>query len=194
MRRGGPRLLFGCLVLGCVRLAAQDSLALRRQLLLQENERYIKIAQADHILTARQADSLREISSGAAEKPARIGMDILQQIRDYIDAEYEKQMRVINESVMDQPYVSRRSLLPSVLSIPEDFVSPEEREYENRKKAMASLAESVARHFEGEELPAWQKWMQKHFPIFFGDRAFFKGKTFLLNGQSIPVPPGRPDE
>lgn len=167
-----------------------DSLALRRSLLADENNRYIQIAQHDGILTTNQADSLRKISSGSIEKPINLGIDLLMQVRDYIDSEYEKKMSmdIANEYANNQYLYSAKSMLPKVLSIPDDYVSPEEREQQKMDLAMEQLAVSLANDFEREKMPAWQVWWRKYLRIFFGDRGYLKGKSTFFNGQYIPVP------
>ena len=62
-----------------------DSLVLKERLLQQENNRYIQMAQRDNVISASQADSLRKVTTGTVEKPVQMGIDILFQIRDYID-------------------------------------------------------------------------------------------------------------
>lgn len=169
-----------------------DSLVLKEQILLQENKRYIQMAQYDNVISSAQADSLRRITNGSIEKPIQLGIDILFQIRDYIDHEYEEQMRIVNEPVMEEYYYTANRMLPSKLGMPEGYVSPEEREEARQKLAMEQLAESIARDFEREKLPAWQEWWIKHIPFFFGSRAWYKGKVTFINGHEVPVPSGDP--
>ena len=128
-----------------------DSLVLKERLLQQENNRYIQMAQRDNVISASQADSLRKVTTGTVEKPVQMGIDILFQIRDYIDRGYEEQMRLVNEPAMEEHYYTARSMLPTKLSIPDDIVFPEEREAELQKLAMEQMAESIARDFEREK-------------------------------------------
>lgn len=165
-----------------------DSLVLKEQILLQENKRYIQMAQYDNVISSTQADSLRRLTNGSIEKPIQLGIDILFQIRDYIDHEYEEQMRIVNEPVMEEYYYTANRMLPTKLGMPEGYVSPEEREEARQKLAMEQLAESIARDFEREKLPAWQEWWIKHIPFFFGSRAWYKGKVTFINGHEVPVP------
>lgn len=153
-----------------------DSLVLKERLLQQENNRYIQMALRDNILSASQADSLRKVTNGTIEKPIQVGIDILFQIRDYIDQGYEKQMRIVNELAMEEHYFTTHTMLPTKLSIPDDIVFPEEREAELQKLAMEQMAESIARDFEREKLPTWQIWWRKHIGFFFGNMAWFKGQ------------------
>jgi len=81
-------------------------------------------------------------------------------------------------------------MLPDKLGMPEGYVSPEEREAERQKLAMEQFAESLAREFEREKLPAWQEWCIRHLPFFFGSRAWYKGKTTFINGHEVAVPAG----
>ena len=165
-----------------------DSLVLKERLLQQENNRYIQMAQRDNVISASQADSLRKVTTGTVEKPVQMGIDILFQIRDYIDRGYEEQMRLVNEPAMEEHYYTARSMLPTKLSIPDDIVFPEEREAELQKLAMEQMAESIARDFEREKLPAWQIWWRKHIGFFFGNMAWFKGTVTHINGQEVLVP------
>lgn len=165
-----------------------DSLVLKERLLQQENNRYIQMAQRDNVISASQADSLRKVMTGTVEKPVQMGIDILFQIRDYIDRGYEEQMRLVNEPAMEEHYYTARSMLPTKLSIPDDIVFPEEREAELQKLAMEQMAESIARDFEREKLPAWQIWWRKHIGFFFGNMAWFKGTVTYINGQEVLVP------
>lgn len=165
-----------------------DSLVLKERLLQQENNRYIQMAQRDNVISASQADSLRKVTTGTVEKPVQMGIDILFQIRDYIDRGYEEQMRLVNEPAMEEHYYTARSMLPTKLSIPDDIVFPEEREAELQKLAMEQMAESIARDFEREKLPAWQIWWRKHIGFFFGNMAWFKGTVTYINGQEVLVP------
>ena len=165
-----------------------DSLVLKERLLQQENNRYIQMAQRDNVFSASQADSLRKVTTGSVEKPVQMGIDILFQIRDYIDRGYEEQMRLVNEPAMEEHYYTARSMLPTKLSIPDDIVFPEEREAELQKLAMEQMAESIARDFEREKLPAWQIWWRKHIGFFFGNMAWFKGTVTYINGQEVLVP------
>lgn len=165
-----------------------DSLVLKERLLQQENNRYIQMAQRDNVISASQADSLRKVTTGTVEKPVQMGIDILFQIRDYIDRGYEEQMRLVNEPAMEEHYYTVRSMLPTKLSIPDDIVFPEEREAELQKLAMEQMAESIARDFEREKLPAWQIWWRKHIGFFFGNMAWFKGTVTYINGQEVLVP------
>lgn len=165
-----------------------DSLVLKERLLQQENNRYIQMAQRDNILSASQADSLRKVTNGTIEKPIQVGIDILFQIRDYIDQGYEKQMRIVNELAMEEHYFTTHTMLPTKLSIPDDIVFPEEREAELQKLAMEQMAESIARDFEREKLPAWQIWWRKHIGFFFGNMAWFKGEITYINGHEVLIP------
>lgn len=183
----------GLLMLGLTAMAqGTDSLVLKERILLQENKRYIQMAQRDGIISSTQADSLRRITSGSVEQPLQVGIDILFQIRDYIDHEYEKQMMIVNEPFMDGYYFNANRMLPSKLGMPEGYVSPEELAEARQKLAMDQLAESVARDFEREKLPAWQEWCIKHIPFFLGSRAWHKGKVIFINGHEFPVPAGDP--
>ena len=130
-----------------------DSLVMKKRLLQQENKRYIQMAERDRIISASQADSLQKVTTGTVEKPIQLGIDILFQIRDYIDYGYEEQMKIVNEPAMEEHYYSAHTMLPTKLSIPEDIVFPEEREAELQKLAMEQMAESIARDFEREKLP-----------------------------------------
>ena len=165
-----------------------DSLVLKERLLQQENNRYIQMAQRDNVISASQADSLRKVTTGTVEKPVQMGIDILFQIRDYIDHGYEEQMKIVNEPVMEEHYYSAHTMLPTKLSIPEDIVFPEEREAELQKLAMEQMAESIARDFEREKLPAWQIWWRKHIGFFFGNMACFKGEITYINGYEVLIP------
>lgn len=165
-----------------------DSLVLKERLLQQENNRYIQMAQRDNVISASQADSLRKVTTGTVEKPVQMGIDILFQIRDYIDHGYEEQMKIVNEPVMEEHYYSAHTMLPTKLSIPEDIVFPEEREAELQKLAMEQMAESIARDFEREKLPAWQIWWRKHIGFFFGNMAWFKGEITYINGHEVLIP------
>lgn len=171
-----------------------DSLVLKEQLLLHENTQYIRIAQGDGILSEAQADSLRKATFSVLEKPLPQAIDLLFQIRDYIDHGYEAQMEAVNETVMEDYYFSANRLLPATLGMPEGYVSPEEREAERQKRALEQLAESIARDFEREKLPPWQEWWIRHIPFFMGSRAWIKGTVTYINGHEITVPAGAPKE
>ena len=181
-----------CLCLSCLSALAldTDSLAQRRSLLADENNRYIRMALSDGIISDRQADSLRRITSSSVERPAGLGIDLLMQVREYLDLEYEREISraMANEYALVQHFYSAKSMLPSVLKIPDDYVSPEERESIRQETAMKQLAESIARDFEREKLPAWQVWWGNHIRLFFGSKAWFKGKSTYFNGQFVPVP------
>lgn len=165
-----------------------DSFVLKERLLQQENNRYIQMPLRDNNLSASQADSLRKVTNGTIEKPIQVGIDILFQIRDYIDQGYEKQMRIVNELAMEEHYFTTHTMLPTKLSIPEDIVFPEEREAELQKLAMEQMAESIARDFEREKLPTWQIWWRKHIGFCIGNMAWFKGTVTYINGQEVLVP------
>ena len=165
-----------------------DSLVMKKRLLQQENKRYIQMAERDRIISASQADSLQKVTTGTVEKPIQLGIDILFQIRDYIDYGYEEQMKIVNEPAMEERYYSAHTMLPTKLSIPEDIVFPEEREAELQKLAMEQMAESIARDFEREKLPTWQIWWRKHIGFFFDNMAWFKGTVTYINGQEVLVP------
>lgn len=179
-------------LLSCLTGIAQstDSLVLKEQILLQENTRYIQIAQRDNVISNTQADSLKRITNGSIEKPIQVGIDILFKIRDYIDHEYEEQMRIVNKPVTEEYYFTANRMLPSKLGMPEGYVSPEEREEARQKLAMEQLAQSMAQDFEQEKLPAWQEWWIKHIPFIFGNRSWYKGKVTFINGHEFSVPPG----
>ena len=165
-----------------------DSLVLKERLLQQENNRYIQMAQRDNVISASQADSLRKVTNGTIEKPVQMRIDILFQIRDYIDRGYEEQMRLVNEPAMEEHYYTAHSMLPTKLGIPDDIVFPEEREAELQKLAIEQMAESIARDLEREKLPAWQIWWRKHIGFFFGNMAWFKGTVTYINGQEVLIP------
>lgn len=167
-----------------------DSLVLRKQILMQENNQYIKIARRDNILSEAQADSLQRINANTIEKPIDISLNILFQIRGSIDNKYEEQIKKISAPVLDGYYSAPHSMLPSKLGIPANYISPEEREAERQKIAMEQLAESMAMDFEKEELPKWQIWWHKHIRLFFGSMAWFKGEMTYVNGQEVYLPPG----
>ena len=169
-----------------------DSLVQKEQLLRQENGRYIRMAQKDGTLSSSEADSLRTLCSGTVEKPIQASIDLLFQIRDYIDHRYDEQLQVVNEAVMKEHYFSANTMLPAKLGMPEGYVSPEEREEARQKLAMEQMAASIALDFEKEKLPAWQEWWIRHIPFFFGSRAWYKRKTTFIGGHEVAVPPGAP--
>jgi len=72
--------------------------------------------------------------------------------------------------------------------MPEGYVSPEAREEARQKLAMEQMAASIARDFEKEKLPAWQEWWIRHIPFFFGNRAWYKGKTTFIGGHEVAIP------
>jgi hypothetical protein len=183
----------GLLMPGLTAMAQNtDSLVFKEHILLQEDKRYIQMAQRDNIISSTQADSLRRITSGSVEKPLQIGIDILFQIRDYIDHEYEEQMMIVNEPVMEENYYTANRMLPSKLGMPDGYLSPEEMAEVRQKQAMDQLTESIARDLEGEKLPAWQEWCIKYIPFFAGSRAWYKGEVVFINGQEFCVPGGDP--
>ena len=117
-----------CLILVPVSLAVSawsalaqetDSLVLKEQVLLQENRQYIQMAQRDKVLSIEQADSLRSITIGTLEKPIQAGIDLLFQVRDFIDHQYEEQLRAVNEPVLKEYYYSASRMLPDKLGMPE---------------------------------------------------------------------------
>ena len=167
-----------------------DSLSVKERVLLQENRKYIQMAQRDNVISSEQADSLRSITIETAEKPLQTGIDILFQVRDFIDHQYEEHLRTVNEPVLEEHYFSANRMLPSKLGMPEGYVSPEEREAKRQELAMAQFAKSLALEFEREKLPAWQEWCIKHLPFFFGSRAWYQGKTTFINGHEVLVPGG----
>ena len=182
----------GLLMLGLTAMAqGTDSLVLKERILLQENKRYIQMAQRDGIISSTQADSLRRITSGSVEKPLQVGIDILFQIRDYIDHEYEKQMMIVNEPFMDGYYFNANRMLPSKLGMPEGYVSPEELAEARQKLAMDQLAESIARYFEREKLPAWQEWCIKAHSLLFGQPGLAQRESHLHQRPRIPRSGGR---
>ena len=182
----------GLLMLGLTAMAqGTDSLVLKERILLQENKRYIQMAQRDGIISSTQADSLRRITSGSVEQPLQVGIDILFQIRDYIDHEYEKQMMIVNEPLMDGYYFTANRMLPSKLGMPEGYVSPEELAEARQKLAMDQLAESVARDFEREKLPAWQEWCIKAHSLLFGQPGLAQRESHLHQRPRIPRSGGR---
>ena len=182
----------GLLMLGLTAMAqGTDSLVLKERILLQENKRYIQMAQRDGIISSTQADSLRRITSGSVEKPLQVGIDILFQIRDYIDHEYEKQMMIVNEPFMDGYYFTANRMLPSKLGMPEGYVSPEELAEARQKLAMDQLAESIARYFEREKLPAWQEWCIKAHSLLFGQPGLAQRESHLHQRPRIPRSGGR---
>lgn len=182
----------GLLMLGLTAMAqGTDSLVLKERILLQENKRYIQMAQRDGIISSTQADSLRRITSGSVEQPLQVGIDILFQIRDYIDHEYEKQMMIVNEPFMDGYYFTANRMLPSKLGMPEGYVSPEELAEARQKLAMDQLAESIARYFEREKLPAWQEWCIKAHSLLFGQPGLAQRESHLHQRPRIPRSGGR---
>lgn len=184
----------GLLMSGLAAMAQRtDSLVLKEQILLQENKRFIQMAQRDNVITSTQADSLKRITNGIVEKPIQVGIDILFQIRDYIDHEYDEQMRIVDDPVIEEYYYTASRMLPTKLGMPEGYMSPEEREETRQKLAMEQLAESIARDFEREKLPVWQEWWIKHIPFYFGCRAWYKRQVAFINGHEVPVPPNAPN-
>lgn len=169
-----------------------DSLKTRAQMLVHENDRYIRRALQDGVISAAQSDSLGRVNAGASEKPLQVMTDIMSQLRDFLDARYEQLMKIVNDPILEEHYYSAKSMLPSILGVPKDYISPEEREYERQKLAMEQLAESLANDFEREKLPKWQIWWHKHIPLFFGNQAWFNGKATYINGQEVSVPERRP--
>lgn len=171
-----------------------DSLKLRERLLRQENFRYIQMAQRDNVISSREADSLWKITATATESDIQNEINILFQVRDFIDMNYGKMMKIVNYPVLNEHYHYARSMLPTRLGIPEDYISPEEREARNQSLAMEQMAASIAADFEDEKLPAWQLWWRKHLRMFFGNMAWFKGKVTFINGQETAVPARDPKQ
>lgn len=169
-----------------------DSLKTRPQMLAHENDRYIRMALKDGVISTGQSDSLRRVNASANEKPLQVMTHIVSQVRDFLDAQYEQLMKIVNDPVLEEHYYSASSMLPSKLGLPKDYVSPEEREYARQKLAMEQLAESLANDFEKEKLPKWQIWWYRHIRVFFGNRAWFNGKVTYINGHEVAVPERRP--
>jgi len=165
-----------------------DSLKTRAQMLVHENDRYIRMALQDGVISTVQSDSLRRVNAGVNEKPLQVITDIVFQLRDFLDAKYEQLMKIVNDPILEEHYYSAKSMLPSKLGLPKDYISPEEREYARQKLAMEQFAESLANDFEREKLPKWQIWWHKHIRLFLGNRDWFNGDIIYVNGHEVSVP------
>lgn len=173
----------------------KDSLYVRGNSLKEEASLFTEKALKDGVISTEKRDSLLAIisSSGYAEMGLRI--NLLQSVIDSIDSDYEASIKAADDYAVGQ-YMYKKSMLPERLSVPGDYISPEESRELIKQRTAVSVSQSMAETFKMEDLLGWQKWMRKHGLNLLGNQAVYEGKAIPQMGglYYITVPGDAPSE
>jgi len=123
----------------------RDSLLQREVLLSQEAERYVTMALDNNLLNKRTADSLMQCCRIPADAESRLA--ILQSVIYTVDNLYEtvlsSQQGLLPHLLQDKTLGLR--MLPFVLTIPEGFLTPRERQHIQGAEAIRRLNDNLAK-------------------------------------------------
>ena len=173
----------------------KDSLFLRGNSLEEEAALFTDKALKDGVISVEKRDSLMAIISSTEYAELDLKINLLQSVIDSIDSDYDASIKMADDYAVGQ-YMYRRSMLPERLSVPGDYISPEEARQLIIQRTSVSVARSMTETFKMEELMGWQKWMRKHGLSLFGNQAVYEGKAIPQMGglYYITVPGGAPSE
>ena len=168
-----------------------DSLKTRDERLMAETNLFIDNALRDGIIDWHAADSLHVLTGLAAEDRVNIG--VLKGIMDDLDSLYDASIRTVNEYA-DQSMVFYKGMLPSILSVPDDYLSPEERRHKEEMEAARRVKESMASTFKAEEMSPFLKWVSRIGKVAFRNDYGLSGKAIPQKGglYYIYIPAGQP--
>lgn len=144
-------------------------------LLLSETTRFINNALRDRIINPHSADSLRLviISEDAHSLPL-----LLQGVIDDLDSLYEATLELENKYAERQMFLYRE-MLPSILVIPDDYISPEERRRQAEEDAAKRVNETVSILLKNHPRPFFMR-------LFSSSSPSYSGKEYGLQGRAIP--------
>ena len=123
----------------------RDSLLQREALLSQEAERYVTMALDNNLLSKRTADSLMQCCHIQADAESRLA--ILQSVIHTVDNLYETVLssQQGHLSPLLQDKILGLRMLPYVLTMPEGFLTPRERQQIQEAEAIRRLNDNLAK-------------------------------------------------
>ena len=144
-------------------------------LLLSETTRRINNALRDRIIMPHSADSLRlEILS----VDALYLHHLLQGVIDDLDSLYNATIELENKYA-EREMLLYRGILPSILVIPDDYISPEERRWQAEEEASKRVNETISILLKNHPRPFFKRFFSSSSPN-------YSGKEYGLQGRAIP--------
>lgn len=172
----------------------RDSLAMQEDRLREETDLFIRNALRDGILSGSEADSQQRLTQYSAGDG--VTLTVLSGIIHDIDSLYDASMKNVNTYYeRDLAYYRVSGMLPSILEIPEEYMSPRDRRARLDWEAERRVKTSMARTFESERPSTLVEYIIKYSTVFFHNDYGLAGKAIPQQGglYYIYVPPGRPD-
>lgn len=186
------------LIIAAVPLAvngqSRDSLAMQEDRLLAETGLFIRNALRDGMIVVSEADSLQRIAQYSAGDGVR--MTVLRGIIQDLDRLYDASMKIVNTYYEENMTCCKISgILPSILEIPEEYLSPQERRARIEQDARRMVMASMSSTFEAERPSPLIEYIIKYSTVFFHNDYGLAGKAIPQRGglYYIYIPPGRPD-
>lgn len=173
---------------------SRDSLAMLEDRLREETDLFIRNAQRDGILSGPEADSLLQISQYSAGDG--VSLAVLRGIIQDLDSLYDASMKAVDTYYEESlTYYRVSGMLPSILEIPEEYMSPRERRARIEQDATRRVITSMSNTFEAEKPSTLVEYIIKFSNVFFHNDYGLAGKAIPQRGglYYIYVPPGRPD-
>ena len=145
---------------------SRDSLAMLENRLRAETGLLIQNALRDGVISSSEADSLQRIAQYSAGDG--VSLTVLRGIIQDLDSLYDASMKSVNTYFEESmTYYRVSSILPSILEIPEEFLSPEERRARTEQEARRRVMTSMANTFEAEKPSTLVEYIIKFSNVFF---------------------------
>ena len=172
---------------------SRDSLTMQEDRLRIETDLFIRNALRDGIVSGSEADSLYRISHFIAGDG--VSLTVLRGIIQDIDSLYDASMKSANSYFEESmAYYRTSGILPSLLEIPEEYLSPRERRARLEQEAEQRVKASMAQTFEAERPSTFVQYIIKYSEVFFHNDYGLAGKAIPQRGglYYIYIPPMPP--
>ena len=172
---------------------SRDSLATMEDRLREETDLFIRNALRDGIISSPDADSLQRITQYSAGDG--VSLTVLRGIIQDLDSLYDASMKDVNTYYEESMTFYRVSgMLPSILEIPEELLSPRERRARIEQDATRTVMTSMANTFGAEKPSRLVEYIIKFSNVFFHNDYGLAGKAIPQRGglYYIYVPPMPP--
>ena len=172
---------------------SRDSVAMLEDRLREETDLFIRNALRDGILSCSEADSLKRIAQLQAGDG--VSLNVLNGIIHNLDSLYDASMKSVNTYYEESmAYYQVSGMLPSILAIPEDNLSPMERRARIEQDATRRIITWMSNTFEAEKPSSLVEYIIKFSNVFFHNDYGLAGKAIPQRGglYYIYIPPMPP--
>lgn len=182
------------------RLTAQDLEPDRVQVLTEDIQQLGKRAVQDRIISEEERQKMLDFVRDSLPEDTPLKIKAMEQIRDELDEKYAEAVRQA-QTMLDEAGYLCREMMPSVLYIPDDYISPEEMRMKQEQAAVAGAAIDAKEILKYVKPLPMKPWLRTILRLLFGhgvnqrpERWDYYTVPQMGGVYSIIMPGGRPDD